>query len=128
MASFLEELGKTLADKGKEAADKAREVTEVLQLKAQINSEKNRIKDAYSNIGRLYYEKHKDDEESPYAGEFAVIFECLRRIEKMEEMISKLEGTKTCPECGEKVPKDATFCSRCGRRMNSPVPAEEEEM
>ena len=38
--AFFDDLSRTLSDKGKEAAHKAKEAAEVLQVKAQIASEK----------------------------------------------------------------------------------------
>ena len=38
--AFFDEIGKTLADKSREAAKKAKDVAEILQLKAQISTEK----------------------------------------------------------------------------------------
>ena len=52
---------KDLADK---ATDKAKDVSRIAKLSLEINSEKDVIRKAYSEIGRLYYETHKDDPES----------------------------------------------------------------
>lgn len=51
---------KDLADK---AADKAKDVSRVAKLTLEINSEKDVIRKAYSEIGKLYYETHKDSPE-----------------------------------------------------------------
>jgi hypothetical protein len=40
--TFFDELSRALSDKGKEAAQKAKETAGVLQLKAQIASEKSK--------------------------------------------------------------------------------------
>lgn len=44
--AFFDEIGKTLADKSREAAKKAKDVAEILQLKAQISTEKSKTKGA----------------------------------------------------------------------------------
>lgn len=51
---------KDLADK---ATDKAKDVSRIAKLTLEINSEKDVIRKAYSEIGKLYYETHKDDPE-----------------------------------------------------------------
>ncbi len=42
------------------AADKARKAGRVAKLKLEIAGEKENIEKAYSEIGKLYYEAHKD--------------------------------------------------------------------
>ncbi|MGI6028231.1 MAG: hypothetical protein ACOX81_02315 [Candidatus Heteroscillospira sp.] len=51
---------KDLADK---ASDKAKDVSRIAKLSLEINSEKDVIRKAYSEIGKLYYEMHKDNPE-----------------------------------------------------------------
>lgn len=48
---IFDEIGKTLADKSREAAKKAKDVAEILQLKAQISTEKSKTKELYASIG-----------------------------------------------------------------------------
>ena len=65
-AKFKEGVNK-VADSTKEfadkAADKAKDASRIAKLTLEINSEKDVIKKAYSEIGKLYYETHKDDPE-----------------------------------------------------------------
>ena len=51
--TFFDELSRALSDKGKEAAQKAKETAGVLQLKAQIASEKSKLKELYGAVGVL---------------------------------------------------------------------------
>ena len=64
--AFFDEIGKTLADKSREAAKKAKDVAEILQLKAQISTEKSKTKELYASIGVLYFKKHRDNENERY--------------------------------------------------------------
>ena len=43
------------SDKSREAAKKAKDVAEILQLKAQISTEKSKTKELYASIGVLYF-------------------------------------------------------------------------
>lgn len=54
---------KDFADK---ATDKAKDVSRMTKLSFEINSEKDVIRKAYSEIGKLYYETHKDDPEGVF--------------------------------------------------------------
>ena len=42
------------------AADKAKRASRVAKLKLEISAEKDNIETAYTEIGKLYYETHKD--------------------------------------------------------------------
>lgn len=52
--------GKDLAEK---AADKAKAGTRIAKLSVEIATEKENMKKAYIEIGKLYYDTHKDDPE-----------------------------------------------------------------
>ena len=76
--SFWNDLGekvqsgsKIVAEKaktgGKAVADKAKELSQIASLKAQIDSEENVINKNYKELGKAYYEAHKDEEEFTYS-------------------------------------------------------------
>ena len=52
---------------GKAVADKAKELSQIASLKAQIASEENVINKNYKELGKAYYEAHKDEEEFAYS-------------------------------------------------------------
>jgi hypothetical protein len=56
-----------VADKTKDiaekAADKAKQAARIAKLSVEIGNEKENMKKAYIEIGKLYYETHKDDTE-----------------------------------------------------------------
>ena len=76
--SFWNDLGekvqsgsKIVAEKaktgGKAVADKAKELSQIASLKAQIASVENVIYKNYKELGKAYYEAHKDEEEFTYS-------------------------------------------------------------
>ena len=85
--AFFDEIGKTLADKSREAAKKAKDVAEILQLKAQISTEKSKTKELYASIGVLYFKKHRDDENDEYQMFFPEIEKTLAHIAELEERV-----------------------------------------
>ena len=111
--AFFDEIGKTLADKSREAAKKAKDVAEILQLKAQISTEKSKTKELYASIGVLYFKKHRDDENDEYQMFFPEIEKTLAHIAELEERVKKLEKAGTCPVCGASVGKNDAFCAKC---------------
>ena len=98
--AFLDDLGKTLTDMGKDAAQKTKDVVDILQMKAQIGTEKSKLRDLYATIGKSYYEVHKDSAEAEHAEACGQIESSLAKIAELEEKISRLDNTVTCPSCG----------------------------
>ena len=125
--AFFEEMGKTLADKSKEAAQKAKDVAEVLQLKAQINSEKGKVKELYAAIGAVYLKKNRENEEDEYKMFFPEIEKVLVRIEELESKVKELEGTRVCSSCKAPLHKGDAFCCRCGAAVEEETAGEAEE-
>lgn len=125
--AFFDDLSKTLSDKGKEAAQKAREAAGVLQMKAQIASEKSKLKELYGAVGVLYYKKHRDDEDTEFGDLFREIGNVLTNVAAMEEKVQQMEGAYVCPECRKVMKKDARFCSHCGAALRTEKETDEDE-
>ncbi len=117
--AFFDELSKTLSDKGKEAAQKAKEAAGVLQMKAQISSEKSKLKELYGAVGVLYYKKHRDDEDNEFQDLFKEIGNVLANVAAMEASLQEMEGTIICPNCKKPMKKGCAFCSRCGTSLRA---------
>ena len=94
--SFFDEMKESLVSAGKDVSQKAKEV------------------------GRTYFDAHKDDEENAENEQFKVIKEALAEIERMKTEILNLQGAAECPNCGARMPQGASFCSSCGAKMAEP--------
>ena len=60
--AFFDELKKGLSVTGQTVAQKTKEISETVQLKAQLNSEKDAIAKAYAAIGKQVFEAAEADE------------------------------------------------------------------
>ncbi|MCC8078913.1 MAG: hypothetical protein LIO57_02465 [Oscillospiraceae bacterium] len=82
-------------DAANKAAEKAKSGTRIAKLKMDIAGERETIKKAYSEIGKLYYDTHKDAPE----GFFIQLFE---EVAMAQESISKMEAEiETLKDSGE---------------------------
>ena len=76
-----------VADKTKElaktAADKAKNIARITRLTAEIAGEKDIIKKNYSELGRLYYAKYKEE---PADNEFEQLIEEIKAAEERIEI------------------------------------------
>lgn len=90
----IETAGK-VADKSVEfakiAGEKAKLAGRITKLKAEIVMEKDTAKKAFSEIGRLYYEKHKQNPEPDMAQGVTEVSVALEAIAKKQEEVDALK-------------------------------------
>lgn len=118
--AFLDELGKTITGKGREAAQKAMEVAEILQIKAQVSSEKSKLNQLYAAVGKIYVESHQENEDDACKDLYTEIHNVLANIRSLEEKIRELDGSKLCSTCGSSTEREAMYCSKCGSSVEEP--------
>ena len=121
---FFDKLGETLMTAGRDVSQKAKELSGAAKLNLDIKAKEDFVQKQYAEIGRQYYEAHKDDASTEFE-QFASIREALESIEQMKKDLLELKGAKACPQCGAKMPEDAAFCSECGASL---TPEEEPEV
>lgn len=117
--SFFDDLGKNISSKSQAASAAVKEKTETLKLNNAISAQKARQKDIFTEIGRIYYELHKDDED--IAAELVELFNQVKtiqtEIDSLSDQLSGLKKTVTCPQCGAEIAKGVAFCSNCGNKL-----------
>lgn len=94
---FFDKLSETIVSAGKDVGQKAKDVSGIAKLKMDIRSKEDFVEKQYAELGKAYYEKHKDEESAE---------------------VFKLQGAVECPKCGAKMPQGAAFCSSCGTKMD----------
>lgn len=125
---LFEQLGEKLTGAGQNVAQQTKNLTDVARLNNAISGKERAIAKLYTDIGRAYWERHKDD---PSAEELQLVSEVSRlcgEIEECRETIRKIKGVAKCPSCGADVPVGSLFCSACGQKMTpaaAPVQAAE---
>ncbi len=113
---FFEKLGDTIVNVGKDVTQKAKDVSGIAKLKLDIKSKEDFIKEQYIELGKVYYEMHKDEAAEDQA-RFDQITEALEEIERMKVQILELKGARKCPDCGAEAADTAEYCSVCGAKL-----------
>lgn len=126
--AFFDELKKGLSVTGQTVAQKTKEISETVQLKAQLNSEKDAIAKAYAAIGKQVFEAAEADEAEKYAAEFETIRESLEKIAELEAQLTALDGCIYCGECGARIEKNSAFCNKCGAKVVKAKEADSNEV
>lgn len=113
---FFEKLGDTIVNVGKDVTQKAKDVSGIAKLKLDIKSKEEFIKEQYIELGKVYYEMHRDDA-AEGQDRFDLIKEALEEIERMKVQILELKGARKCPDCGAEAADTADYCSVCGAKL-----------
>lgn len=133
---FLNKIGEKAGEafqtvKESELTQKAKNYAGIPGLSIQVGKQESIIKQAYETIGEKYFNLHKEEEDSEFAEQFAIIKEAQEKIGALKAEIDEKKGasqaacdadvveihTKLCPECNKAVPNDAVFCSTCGHKF-----------
>lgn len=75
----------------KVVVDKAKELSQLASLKAQVVSCDNTITKNYKEIGKAYYEAHKDDEAMEYAEFVKNISDSIEKKSGLEAQIAEIK-------------------------------------
>lgn len=92
MAGFLDKASDVLRNTANEITDKAKEISEVSSLNVQIRSQEKVIESTYLEIGKLYYESHKDADADPYLEQLVKIRDAQETVDKLRSDVANVKG------------------------------------
>lgn len=132
MKEFFENLGKIVVEKAEVVGKKAEEVVDVVSKKTEQTVEIQKIKSRihtmernnerdYQDIGKMLYDKFKKGEvaDEQFTELCEAIAERDKSIESAKQEVAELKGMDVCENCGTHVDANATFCSKCGAKMEA---------
>ena len=112
---ILGKIGETITETSKDVSQKVTDLTEITKLRMDIRNKEDFVRRQYSEIGKQYYEMHKDDAQ-PLFEEITLITETLQKIEELRSGIAERKGKKLCPVCSAPNDADALYCTKCGNK------------
>ena len=128
MTIDFDKLKDDLFSVGKEVGDRVSDVSNIAKLKLELRSKEDFIQRQFAELGRLYYEAHKEAADSVAEQDmFNSIAETEAQIAETKSAILNLQGAICCPECGEKYQKGYKFCPFCGGELRN-EPEQEEDI
>lgn len=122
---FFDSLKQNIMSAGKDFTEKTRELTDTARIKLDIKNKEDYIKQLYAEIGKRYYEDHAADE-SPAYSQIPLIQKSLNELEKLNQDLLLVKGTRECPNCHNQIAKTAQYCNFCGTKQE-PFPTPEKE-
>ena len=114
--AFFDKLSETLTNASKDVSQKAKDLSGVAKLTMDIHTKEDQVQKLYAQIGKLYFEEHKDEEPAAYE-QMPQIKETLAVIEDMKKELMELKGAKVCPRCGQEVKTADAYCKSCGAKI-----------
>lgn len=120
--AFLEDLDKKLTMLGQGAIQKTKEVTDSAKLLTAIKSLEQQQKEAFGQLGFIYYKEHTEDISPSAADVIHKIKDLEQQIEARKSEMQKMKGTILCPNCNAEIPNNSLFCNVCGAKIEAQKP------
>lgn len=114
---FFEHIGKKITNVGQGVAQQTQNFADVGKLNSEISEKEKRISQLYLLIGRLYYERHKNDPNAEEQQKIEEVNQLYRDIIQCQEKIKQIKGVVKCTNCGADVPIHSVFCGSCGSKV-----------
>jgi len=112
---------KKITDTAKGTVDKVKDSAEISRIEGVIKSELVKISQITADIGEKYAAKHTEDYDPEFSQHFEAIAAAKATIASCKAHLAELKGVLICPVCGEEIPREAAFCSKCGHKVERPV-------
>lgn len=123
---MFEKFVETLNNTSKAVTEKTKQSTEIVKTNLKINTEEKELEALYCEIGKLFYDKSKDDPCCDTMKElFDKVTEKKKALEAYHSQVRILKGINICQSCGVEISADCDFCGKCGAKITKPEPIEE---
>ena len=119
--AFLDNLDRKITSLGQGVAQKSKEVTDSVKISAALKTAGNQKKDAFEQLGRVYYQLIVQNEDAliPEAEEVVRQLHNLELQEKqLRKQLEKLKNIVYCPNCSAELAGDSKFCNVCGTEIS----------
>lgn len=92
MAGFFDKVSDVINNTANEISDKAKEISEVSSLNVQIRSQEKIIESTYLEIGKTYYESHKNATEDDLYELISKITAAKETADRLKEEVANIKG------------------------------------
>ena len=88
--AFLDQLEQAITETGHSISRKAKDLAEITKKKNMLHTCEEVIDRQYSEIGKAYYEAHKEEEDNPYAQQCRAVRDAQRGAEALQKQIDAI--------------------------------------
>lgn len=129
---IFEKIGEVASQTYKYTTEKADKIAKETKIKMKMNENKSKIEDLYNEIGEAVYRRHlattKENFDEEIQNACEEIDKISKEIEQQNNELLNLKDRKQCPNCHEKIEKEAKYCSNCGIEQNQESKETEKEV
>lgn len=93
--SFWDDITEKVGAGSKIVADKAKEVSEIANIRAQIVSCDNTLVKNYKELGKAYYEAHKNDPELEFSDIMGIIKDAIDKKAVLNDQLAERKAAKS---------------------------------
>lgn len=122
---LFDKLGDTIISVSKDATQRAKDISELARIRMEIRSKQDYLNKLYLEIGKIYYDAHKDDEEKEFQEQMLCVKDALEVLDELKQQLGQIKGTVRCTACGQDMPIEADYCSKCGTKLIKPKKEED---
>lgn len=116
--AFFDKLSNTISAAGKDGLNRAKELKDTAKITMDIKEREGAIQKMYRELGKAYFQDHKDDETAEY-DQVLAIKAAFEEIGELKASKDEIRGIKRCKECGNPVSQEAKFCANCGAKCET---------
>lgn len=118
---IFEKIGEVASQTYKFTTEKADKIARETKLRMKMNENKAKIEALYNEIGETAYRRHisqsKEEFDEEIKNACEQIDKIAKEIEQQNHELLSLKDRKQCPNCHEKIEKEAKYCSNCGMQQ-----------
>ena len=85
----------------------------------EIRSKQDYLNKLFLEIGKIYYDAHKDDEEKEFKEQMLLVKDAQEVLEELNQQLGQIKGMVKCNACGQDMPMEAEYCSKCGTKLEN---------
>lgn len=123
---FLNEFSKRFSSVARSVSEKSKEGAEVTRLTAQLREAEAELEKLYARYGRACYALRAGGGDARAVEDLAVRVRAGQlQVEELTARRDAAREFKRCLSCGAIHPREAKFCSACGKRLPDEVPKPE---
>lgn len=123
---FLKEFGKQFSNVARSVSGTPREGAEAARLNAELKAVESALEKLYARYGKACYAQRQGLSDGKAAEDLAIQVQAtLLRLDELKEQHDAMRQFKRCAGCGAAYPKEAKYCSACGKRLPDEPPKPE---
>ena len=115
---FFNEFSKKVSSVARSVTEKSKESAEVTRLNAQLRDAREQLEGLYARYGKLCYALRAGGGSREAVEQLEVRIRAAQlEVDEIADKRDAAREMKRCASCGAVYPKEARFCSACGKRL-----------